>query len=106
MILRIVRMEFQADQLATFHQLFDTHKSAIRHFKGCMHLELHRDPAAPNIRYTYSHWESQEALDRYRKSDLFGIVWPRTKRLFAHRPQAFSLQHLETIQPLSPKPPS
>ena len=99
MILRIVRMDFRPESLADFHQLFDQHKSAIRQVKGCTHLELHSDPLISTVRYTYSHWTSLADLDAYRKSDLFGIVWPKTKRLFAHPPQAFSLQRLETISP-------
>ncbi len=97
MILRIVKMTFQADKLAEFHQLFDEHKHKIRHQKGCQHLELHEDPNDPRIRFTYSHWDSQADLDAYRHSELFGVVWPATKRLFADRPQAFSLQFLERI---------
>ncbi|MEM6343027.1 MAG: antibiotic biosynthesis monooxygenase family protein [Bacteroidota bacterium] len=97
MILRIVKMTFQAHKLAEFHQLFDQHKHQIRHQKGCQHLELYEDPSDARVRFTYSHWDSQADLDAYRHSDLFGIVWPATKQLFADRPQAFSLQFLERI---------
>jgi quinol monooxygenase YgiN len=99
MIVRIVRMEFQADKLADFQTIFDQSKYQIRAFPGCMHLELHADAHHPAVRYTYSHWDSQASLDAYRDSELFASVWPRTKALFAARPQAFSLQQLEAIQP-------
>ncbi len=99
MILRIVRMDFHPENLSHFHRLFDAHKSAIRQVEGCMHLELHADPDHPQVRYTYSHWQSQAALDAYRQSPLFGIIWPQTKRLFASKAQAFSLSPLETISP-------
>ncbi|WNJ20874.1 antibiotic biosynthesis monooxygenase family protein [Pontibacter sp. G13] len=98
MIVRIVRMEFQADKLEAFHQIFDQSKQAIRQFPGCLHLELHRDPQNEQVRYTYSHWEHEDALNAYRKSELFGGVWPATKALFAAKPKAFSLIQMETVE--------
>jgi hypothetical protein len=97
MILRIVRMEFRPEALAEFHAIFDQSKQAIRNFPGCHHLELHQDPKNPQVRYTYSHWESENALNAYRDSELFASVWPRTKALFAARPQAFSLVQMELV---------
>ena len=43
MFTRIVKMEFQEDQIASFLANFETVKHNIRHFKGCLHLELWRD---------------------------------------------------------------
>lgn len=101
MIVRIVRMEFVPDKLVAFHEIFDSSKSAIRNFEGCLHLELHQDAHHPNVRYTYSIWRDTLDLDSYRKSDLFGKVWPKTKALFIGKPLAYSLQKLEEV-PLSP----
>ena len=97
MILRIVRMEFRPEALAEFHVIFDQSKQAILCFDGCLHLELHQDPQNPQVRYTYSHWESEIALNAYRDSTLFASVWPKTKALFAARPQAFSLVQMEVV---------
>lgn len=91
MIVRIVRMEFDPEKVATFLELFDATKSLIRHFEGVQHLELHRDASNRNVFYTYSHWENAAALEAYRVSALFESVWSRTKVLFAAKPQAFSL---------------
>lgn len=99
MLVRIVRMTFQADRLSDFDTLFQTHKQLIRSFPGCLHLELHQDANDPHVRYTYSHWENQAALDAYRHSELFGKIWPDTKALFSGRPQAFSLVSMETVSP-------
>lgn len=97
MIVRIVRMVFEPDQVAAFEALFAQHKHQIRSVPGCLHLELHRDAANPHVRYTYSHWTDQDALNAYRDSQLFGKVWPKTKALFADKPTAFSLVHQETV---------
>jgi heme-degrading monooxygenase HmoA len=41
---------------------------------------------------TYSIWENTDALENYRKSDLFKEVWSQTKMLFAAPAQAWSLE--------------
>ena len=98
MIVRIVRMEFQEDKLDTFQAIFDESKQKIRNFPGCNHLELHKDATLSHVRYTYSIWDSEEDLNKYRYSELFAGVWPQTKALFKARPMAFSLDKMEEVQ--------
>ncbi len=97
MILRIVRMEFRADEIHQFHQLFDSKKHHIRSFPGCLHLELHQDASNKRVRYTVSKWESEAALEAYRHSALFKNTWERTKELFAARALAYSLEQIEEV---------
>lgn len=97
MILRIVRMEFTKETLDQFERLFSTYQTDIRHFPGCKALELHGDPDNELVRYTHSNWESTEALDAYRHSELFSTVWPQTKVLFGGKPWAYSLSLLKAI---------
>lgn len=91
-LIRIVRMTFQEDKTEAFLEIFRQSKEKIRHFEGCTHLTLMQDYHQPHIFTTYSHWEDDKALDRYRHSDLFRGVWADTKQLFAERPVAFSLR--------------
>ncbi|MFD1144930.1 putative quinol monooxygenase [Larkinella insperata] len=97
MLVRIVRMAFQEGKTSEFLALFDASKQRIRAFPGCRHLELLRDLDQPTVYVTYSHWESPEALEQYRRSDLFITTWAATKALFADRPAAFSLETVETV---------
>ena len=97
MLVRIVRMTFQEDKLPDFHIIFDNSKYKIRAFPGNHHLELLRDPDQPNVRITYSLWVSGEALEAYRRSDLFRATWAATKALFAERAIAFSGEKLEDV---------
>lgn len=97
MLIRIVRMTFQAGKLPDFHVLFDRSKHHIRAFPGNRHLELLTDPDHPNVRMTYSLWESATDLDAYRQSDLFRTTWAATKELFAEKAVAFSGERLEEI---------
>lgn len=91
MIVRVVRMEFDPAKVETFLNHFNTYKSQIRHFPGVHHLELHRDAKLPNVFYTYSIWENEQALEDYRVSELFTNVWAETKILFNGKPVAYSL---------------
>lgn len=97
MLIRIVRMTFQEDKLADFHSIFDRSKQRIRTFYGNHQLDLLRDPNQPNVRITYSLWESADALEAYRQSELFRTTWAATKLLFAERAVAFSAEKLETV---------
>ncbi|WP_242917028.1 putative quinol monooxygenase [Pontibacter liquoris] len=95
MIVRIVRMTFQEDKTAAFLEIFRNSKDRIRAFEGCHHVELLQDINEPNVYSTYSLWDTEEHLNQYRGSELFGQVWPATKTLFAAPPQAWSLRQTQ-----------
>ena len=92
MIKRIVKLTFSENKVETFLKNFHLNKSKIRNFQGCHHLELWRDSSQPNVFFTYSYWESENALNTYRHSELFRSVWSKTKILFADKPQAWSIE--------------
>ncbi|HEX8330134.1 MAG TPA: antibiotic biosynthesis monooxygenase [Hymenobacter sp.] len=91
MLIRVVRMSFRPAEVPAFLELFHATKNRIRQQPGCQHLELWQDADLPDTYCTYSHWADVAALNAYRKSALFGEVWPATKRLFAAPPVAFSV---------------
>ena len=91
MLIRLVRLTLYPEQAATFLTLFRASESRIRQQPGCCHLELWQDADQPHIYCTYSHWDNAAALNAYRRSALFGEVWPATKRLLAAPAQAFSV---------------
>lgn len=90
-------MTFRPEEVAAFQANFNANKEKIRAFPGCAHLELWQDADQPHIFMTYSHWESAEALEAYRHSDLFKSVWAVTKPLFAEKTFAFSAKKMEEI---------
>ena len=92
MLIRIVRMHFTEAGVEEFLEIFNAHKTAIRNFPGCSHLQLLKDAEDPNCYTTLSHWDKLESLESYRKSELFAEVWSRVKSLFSERTQAFSLE--------------
>lgn len=99
MLIRYVRMTFEADKVSTFLDFFNKNKVAIRSFPGCSYVALLQDLDNPNVFMTHSHWESAEDLENYRTSSLFEYVWGNTKIHFAAKPVAYSVQCIEIIEP-------
>lgn len=91
MFVRIVKMSFHPDKIATFEAIFESKKELIRNNKGCQLLELYQDKTNPEIFFTYSYWEAEQDLENYRNSDLFKKVWAATKVLFNDKPLAWSV---------------
>lgn len=91
-------MGFYKQNVEVFLENFDNTKTRIRAFEGCTFLELYRDKNDPSVFFTYSHWESEEALENYRKSELFNTVWSKVKPLFSIRPEAWSVDKLESLE--------
>lgn len=92
MITRIVKLEFEKNRIDDFLTFFETIKHRVNEFPGCFGMKLYQDVERPWIVMTYSHWESQEALDIYRNSTTFGDVWPTIKPWFDAKPEAWSVQ--------------
>ncbi|MGQ0827201.1 MAG: putative quinol monooxygenase [Bacteroidota bacterium] len=97
MIIRIVKMTFEPKKVKEFTKIFNASKKHIRNFEGCSHLELLYDSNSPHVFFTYSYWESEDDLERYRNSDLFKNTWNKTKVLFAANAVAWSLVQSEVI---------
>ncbi len=97
MITRIVRLSFEHQHVNTFLQVFEDTKIAIRSFDGCDYLELMQDHTHINVYYTHSKWRSDEALQRYRQSELFQNTWSKTKILFNDKPLAYSLKSIVVV---------
>jgi heme-degrading monooxygenase HmoA len=97
MFIRIVKMRFHEDKIAAFLANFETVKHHIRSFEGNQFLELYQDKNDPRIFFTYSYWENEAALEKYRNSILFNEVWSYTKALFSDKPKAWSVDRLVTL---------
>lgn len=91
MILRLVKMEFMSKNTSEFLTYFESINHKIKQMPGLVNLKLYQDVNNPNIIFTHSTWLNEEALENYKKSKLFGEVWPKTKKLFASEAVAWSL---------------
>ena len=92
MVKRIVKLTFRAELVPDFMSIFEESKEKIRAFDGNLHLELLRDLAQPNVLFTLSFWENEQALENYRASELFNTTWARTKALFAEKAAAWTVE--------------
>lgn len=98
MIVRIVKMTFREEAVPDFLENFHKHKAQIRDFPGCERLLLLKDVNKSNIYFTYSWWQAEEDLEKYRHSELFKGVWAFTKSLFKAKPEAWSTQEIEALR--------
>jgi quinol monooxygenase YgiN len=94
MIVRIVKMKFSPDKLKEFSLYFEKIQHQIRNFEGCTHLELWQATKESNLLFTYSHWKSEEALEKYRQSALFKEFWSIAKPCFIEKAEAWSVNKI------------
>ncbi len=98
MFTRIVKMQFRQEEIESFLSNFEEVKEKIRNFPGCRFLELYRDKNNETIFFTYSRWEDEADLEKYRNSPLFKKVWSQTKPMFSKRAEAWSVDTLVSLQ--------
>jgi quinol monooxygenase YgiN len=97
MLTRIVKLTFEEEKVAAFMQVFEESKAAIRAFPGCQRMSLARKLNSKQVLFTISLWESTEALEQYRQSELFQTTWAKTKVLFAEKAEAWSVELIDDI---------
>lgn len=91
MLIRIVKLEFQAERLDDFLSHFETVKFQVSNFPGCAGMKLLQDKSDPSIVFTYSVWKNEESLNNYRHSGLFHSIWPTIKPWFRKKAEAWSV---------------
>ena len=84
-------MSFMEENVENFLEIFWEVRDKIEQVQGCHSVELLKDINDSSVMFTYSIWEDEESLNAYRKSDLFGKTWSRTKELFKVPAEAWSL---------------
>jgi len=92
MVTRIVKMTFKPDRVNDFLEIFNVSKELIRASQGCLYLELLNDKQSTNVFFTFSRWDGEEDLERYRNSELFKTTWAKTKVLFSEKTEAWTLE--------------
>lgn len=91
MITRFVKLTFKEDKIDDFINIWNESREKIAGFDGCNFVEMHQARVPENVCFTHSIWESEDALNAYRYSELFQKTWAKTKVLFDDRPEAWSL---------------
>ncbi len=97
MLVRIVKLSLEERFIEVFISNFNKQKKFIRNFNGCQFLELYQEKHSKNIFFTYSYWDNEDALNGYRNSELFKGIWSKTKPMFNAKPEAWSVDKLESL---------
>jgi quinol monooxygenase YgiN len=98
MIIRIVKMDLIEAEVDSFVADFNEFSHNIRKMEGCNHLELWQDIENKGICFTYSIWEDEQYLDKYKETELFGRVWSRAKSIFKGKPEAWSVNQVKVLK--------
>ena len=88
----MVRLTFSPETVDAFDEMYVQFEARIEAWPGCQMVRSMKVPGQPCQRATLSFWETQNDLDAYRKSTLFGEVWPATKAFCAAPPEAQSYE--------------
>jgi len=91
-MIRIVKLTFKTEHVQEFLTHFESVKNDINNFPGCKGMKLLREQGSSNVFFTYSEWNENKDLDKYRKSELFGEIWPKVKRWFDKKAEAWSVE--------------
>lgn len=91
MLVRLVKMHFTSTFAAEFKTVFKSVQPEIASFKGCRSVQLLQDQSNPEIFFTISHWQDEDHLNAYRKSQLFKTTWAKVKPNFRFKAEAWSL---------------
>ncbi|MBK8847208.1 MAG: antibiotic biosynthesis monooxygenase [Bacteroidetes bacterium] len=83
MIVRVVKLTIQPQLLTQFLDIYLQSQENIKHFEGCVELNVFHDYEKPNILFTISKWEHVNHLEAYRNSPFFKKVWTAVKPMFA-----------------------
>lgn len=91
-MIRLVKLTIDSNKKEAFLDSFNQFKDTISTYPGCKGMRLLMDKNDPQTVFTYSEWESDEALENYRNSELFTKVWPALKASFAGRTEVWSTE--------------
>lgn len=94
MIVRIVELSLQPDKLVQSKILLEEVAPKVRAMKGCSFLEILDDIHDESRFTTYSYWDSEEDLNRYRDSETFVNFWKALKPNFKAKARAWSSERL------------
>lgn len=95
MITRVVKLTFSPEKSEVFLDYFETIKNDIRSREGCIEVHAYENSHQKGMFFTISKWNSEDDLNAYRESDLFGKVWPTVKAWMIEKPEAWTMDLID-----------
>lgn len=93
MITRIVKLSFKQAYRAKFESDFPQTKKVVISNDGCHDVILLKSKEA-GIYFTYSTWDSEVHLNKYRNSDTFKKIWSQFKINFDNKAEAWTTKEV------------
>jgi len=91
MITRIVKMQILESKIDNYQEIVKPYVANIISFPGCKGVRVLKDKNSKTIIFTYSLWESEQDLEKYRKSEMFREIWYKVKQLFSVPAEAWTV---------------
>lgn len=82
------------EEAETFKSYFATVCDIIRSQEGCNSLQAWQDIHQPAVFFTYSIWNGEEDLNRYRDSAFFLKFWKTVKPWFAAKAEVWTFDKI------------
>ncbi len=92
MIVRIVKLQFDESTHEEAQSHLLSYVSTVRSWPGCSRLEVLFDAHRVGRVVTYSHWESESALNAYRISPVFREFWSLVKPHLSKPAEAWTME--------------
>jgi len=93
MITRIVKLNIESSAVDEFMSVLGQVRHRIEQFEGCRSLELLSDKKDRTVFFSYSIWESEDHLDKYRNSEVFREIWNAIKKYVTSKPNAWTVEN-------------
>lgn len=94
MVVRFVSLRATPERQAELAEVVTTSAPVVRAVPGCRGLTILQDINDPLHYLTWSLWDSAADLEAYRRSAVYGQVWPRIRACLAERAHAHTFEVL------------
>lgn len=84
-------MHIKTKDIVKFRDTFTNYQSQIKDFKGCMQHDIFCDKEKEEIYYSYTIWDSEKNLNKYRKSTLLKEINTNIIQYCSKDPQAWTI---------------
>lgn len=91
-MIRIVHLSIKPEHCMEFESYVLKVLKKVQSFPGCSHVQLLKGEIGNY--FTFSEWESANALEVYRQSPIFNEIWDEIKPWFAAKAEAWSTHTL------------
>jgi len=94
MILRVVKMELIETKIGLFERFMSNLKDEKLRQEGCLHHDIFCDKDNNSIYFSYTIWNNEKSLKKYKKSELFKVVSQTIRSFCVKEPLAWTVENV------------